>query len=111
MNDKLVVIIASSEAGKACAGMMYAVNALKYLWMEDVRLFFFGPAQELLLQDAELRRLLHEYLENDGQPVACKFIADRDAIAAPIAALGVQVEYVGAMISELIQQGYIPMVW
>ena len=40
-----------------------------------------------------------------------EFIADRDGIAEGIAALDVQVEYVGKLVSDLIQEGYIPMVW
>jgi hypothetical protein len=43
--------------------------------------------------------------------VACKFIAQRDGTDERIAALGVQVEYVGKMISDLIKDGYVPMVW
>ena len=111
MSDKLVVIISSSDAGKARTGMMYAVNALKNGWMKSVKLFFHGPAQALLLEDAQMQELLDEYLGIGDVPVACKFIADREQIVEPTAALGVQVEYVGSLISELIQRGYTPMVW
>ena len=61
MTNKLLVIISAAEPGVARTGMMYAVNALKNVWMEDVKVFFFGPAQELLTQDAELQQLLAEY--------------------------------------------------
>lgn len=111
MTDKIVVIISTAEPGKARTGAMYAVNALKNGWMEEVKLFFFGPAEELLLSDPELGQLLREYQALEGTAVACKFIADRDHTGEQIAALGVQVEYVGAMISDLIKNGYIPLVW
>lgn len=111
MSDKIVVIIGSADAGKARTGAMYAVNALKHGWLDDVRLFLFGPAEELLLHDLELQRLLGEYQALEGQPIACKFIADRDDISEGVAALGMQVEYVGAMISDLIKKGYTPLVW
>ena len=111
MVDKLLVIISTAEAEVAHTGMMYAVNALKHCWMEDVKIFFFGPAQELLTRDVELQRLLHEYQAHDETAVACKFIADRDRTAEPTAELGVQVAYVGVMISDLIRDGYVPMVW
>jgi hypothetical protein len=111
MADKLIVIISTAEAEVARTGMMYAVNALKNLWMAEVKLFFFGPAQELLTRDAELQRLLQEYQVHEETAVACKFIADRDNTAEPTTGLGVEVKYVGTMISELIQDGYVPMVW
>ena len=111
MTDKLLVIISTAEAEVARTGMMYAVNALKNLWMADIKIFFFGPAQELLTRDTELQRLLKEYQAHEETAVACKFIADRDHTAGPTSELGVQVAYVGTMISDLIREGYVPMVW
>ncbi len=111
MNDKLLVIISTAEAEVARTGMMYAVNALKNCWMDTVRVFFFGPAQELLTRDEELQRLLREYQTYEETVMACKFIADRDHTAEPTAELGVQVAYVGSMISNLIHDGFVPMVW
>ena len=111
MNDKLLVIISTSEPEKARTGMMYAVNALKNCWMEDVKVFFFGPAQETLIRDAELQKLLYDYSAHDMTAVACKFIADREHTTESTTALGVQVAYVGKMISDLIKDGYVPMVW
>jgi len=109
--DKIIVIISTAEAGVARTGMMYAVNALKNCWMSDVKVFFFGPAQELLTHDVELQKLLQTYQEHEKTAVACKYIADRDHNAESTARLGVEVAYVGSMISELIQAGYVPMVW
>jgi len=111
MADKVITIIGTAEPGKARTGVMYALNARKHGWLKDVKLFFFGPAEELLLQDQELQQFLREYQTLEGIVVACKFIADRDSISEQVATLGVQVEYVGAMISDLIKDGYIPLVW
>jgi hypothetical protein len=106
MSDKVVVIISTSEAEKARTGMMYAVNAVLNNWMADVKLIFFGPAQELLLED-----FLIQFQQAEGKAVSCKFIVDRDEIDKETSALGVKSEYVGSMISDLIKDGYIPMVW
>jgi hypothetical protein len=111
MDGKLVVIISTSDAKKARTGAMYAVNALKFGWMEEVRIFFFGPAQDLLLEDAELQNYMKEYHSMEEEAVACKFISDRDEKSQKICALGIKVEYVGKMISDLINDGYVPMVW
>jgi len=111
MSEKIVVIISSSDSGKACTGAMYAVNTLKNDWMADVKLFIFGPAQELLLKDKDLQDLMTEYQSMEQTAIACKFIADRDKNSEQTSQLGVKVDYVGKKISDYIKEGYIPMVW
>ena len=111
MADKVLVVVGTAERAKAQAGTMYAVNALKHGWMEDVRLMFFGPAETLLLDDEDLQELVREYQRHEGTPVACKFLADREGTSSSLAELGLDVAYVGPLISELIRDGYAPMVW
>lgn len=111
MNDRLVVIIASAEPAKAATGLMYATNALKHGWMQDVQVFLFGPAEQLVLDDPDLQEMLFEFHRQNRTAVACKFLSDRGGSSAGLADLGVQVAYVGAQISDLIKDGYVPMVW
>ena len=111
MSDKIVVIISTAEAEKARTGMMYAVNALVQNWMSEVKLIFFGPAQELLLDDVIMKDFLLQFQQAEGKAVSCKFIADRDETDKDTAALGVKVDYVGSMISDLIKDGYVPLIW
>lgn len=111
MSDRIVVIIASAEPAKAATGLMYATNALKHGWMQDVQLFFFGPAEDLLLEDPDLQEMLLEFHRQNRTAVACKFLSDRNGASAGLADLGVQVAYVGAQISNLIKDGYVPLVW
>jgi hypothetical protein len=111
LSDRIVVIIGTAEAGKALAGAMYAVNSLKHGWMSDVKLFFFGPAEKLLLDDPDLQELVREFQRQERTPIACKFIAEREGTDNGLAELGVAVEYVGEQISNLIKDGYTPLVW
>ena len=111
MNDKILIIISTSDAGKARTGAMYALNALKHGWMDDVKIIFFGPAQDLLLEDVELQILIKEYQEIEEAVVACKFISNRDEKGEQLSKIGIQVEYVGEMISNYIHEGYVPMIW
>jgi hypothetical protein len=111
MSDKLLVIIATGERAKAQAGVMYALNAVKHAWLGEVKLYFFGPAEGLLLDDEDLQVMVHDFRQLEGEPVACRFLADRDGQSEGLRELGVQVQYVGPPISELIRAGYVPMVW
>ena len=110
MPGKILVIIATKNKEKALTGLMYATNAMKYGWVDDVKTIFFGPAQNLMVTDPDVSKAVEE-LAKQGETFACKFIADRDDIADSTAKLGVQVEYVGSIISEHIKDGYTPMVW
>lgn len=110
MSDKLLVIISSGDREKVLTALMYAKNNIKYGWMPDVRVMFFGPSEQLLANDSDVKNSATE-LANYGTPLACKFLSDRDGISSHIESLGIEVDYVGSMIAELIRDGYVPMVW
>lgn len=110
MSEKLLVIIASGDREKVLTALVYAKNTIKYGWIPEVRVIFFGPSENLLSGDSDVRESAAE-LANYGQPVACKFLSDRDGISKHIEGLGIAVEYVGTLIAELVKGGYTPMVW
>ena len=51
MGKKVIVIISTAEREKALVGVMYATNVLKNKWLEDVKVFFFGPFEKLVAED------------------------------------------------------------
>jgi hypothetical protein len=107
LSSKLLIIIATGDREKALTGLMYAKNAQNHGWLEDVKVVFFGPSEHLLVEDDEVSAIASTLIE----PIACKAIADQEGLSAQIAELGVKVVYVGALISDLLRQGYTPMVW
>lgn len=110
MEKKALIIISTGEREKALTGILYATNALKNKWLDDVKVILFGPFEKIVAEDPDLQQHLSAILAYQT-PVACKFIADRDEISTSLKDLGVQLEYVGAMISEYIGEGYVPMVF
>jgi len=110
MTGKILIIIATANKEKALTGLMYATNAKKFGWVEDIKTIFFGPAQNLMVTDTEVSQAVQKLAEQ-GETIACKFIADRDELSDSTEKLGVQVEYVGTVISDLVKDGYVPMVW
>ncbi len=112
MSDKVLVIISSAEKGKAATGLMYATNALKYSWMNEVKVVIFGPSQRLSLKDEEIQRYLKELIEQLGSvPFACKYIADQEGFSKDLSNMGLDVVYVGTVISDHIKRGFIPLVF
>lgn len=110
MSSKLLVIIASGDREKALTGLMYAKNTIKFGWMDEVKVMFFGPSENLLVNDTDVTNSATE-LAGLGQPIACKFLSDRDGISERIEGMGITVDYVGTIIADLIKDGYTPMVW
>jgi hypothetical protein len=110
MSDKALVIISSGEVEKAMTGLMWAQNAMRYGWMEDIKVIFFGPAQNLALSDEGVKKMATEIAEAE-KPVFCRFLSDRDGNSDQLKEIGMEVKYVGPIISDLIKQGYVPMVF
>jgi hypothetical protein len=110
MASKILVIVATGEKEKLLTALMYARNALKRKWLEDVKVFFFGPSEKLITSDPEVADAVLEIVSL-GDSYACKAISDNQEISDKISDLGVRVEYVGSIISSYIKEGYVPMVW
>jgi hypothetical protein len=110
MASKILVIIATGEKDKALTALMYARNALKRKWLDDVKVFFFGPSEKLMTADSEVANAVLEMVSL-GESYACKAISDTEDISERISDLGVRVEYVGSIISGYIKEGYVPLVW
>jgi hypothetical protein len=51
---KLLVVIATGDKEKALTGLMYAKNAMKRGWMEDVKVVYFGPSEQLMVTDPDV---------------------------------------------------------
>jgi len=110
MASKVMVIVSTGEKNKALTGIMYAVNAQKNKWVEDLKVIFFGPFENLLCEDEAVAQAASRLLDYET-PIACKFLSDRDGISEKLENMGINVDYVGAMISGYIEKGYIPLVF
>lgn len=104
------MVIATSDKAKAMTGLMYTKNAIKREWLDEVRVVYFGPSEQLMESDAEVADAAIE-VAGLCESYACKAISDREGISEKIDKMGIHVEYVGSIISDYIKQGYVPMVW
>lgn len=110
MSDKLLIIIATQDKEKALTALAYAHNTIKYNWLTDVKVIFFGPFENLIATDADIAKEVMAIAQMTGT-TACKFLSDRDGISEEIANLGIAVDYVGTLIADHLKDGYVPMVW
>ena len=110
MSSKLLVIIGTGDNDKALAGLMYTRNVLKYKWLDDVKVVFFGPSEQLAAYDDRVRNRAKEVAAMIDC-FACKAISDDKGVSEKLTETGIKIEYVGTVVSNLIKEGYIPMVW
>jgi hypothetical protein len=110
MASTVMVIVSTAEKDKALTGIMYAVNAQKNKWVDDLKVIFFGPFENLMCEDEEVAQAASQLLDYET-PIACKFLSDRDGISEKLEKMGINVDYVGSLISGYIKEGYIPMVF
>ena len=110
MASKAMVIISTAEKQKALTGIMYAVNAQKNKWIDDMKVIFFGPFENLICEDKDVVKAASQLLDYQT-PIACKFLSDRNGISDELEDLGVNVDYVGSLISGYLAEGYIPLVF
>ena len=111
MSDKLAVILASSDRKVLEMGLVYAKNAIANEWMEDVKVFLFGPSEVTIATDPDLYPLVEEIIENGEIPRACKWCSDKYHVSELLEEMGCSVEYIGSPVSEAIKAGYTPMTW
>jgi hypothetical protein len=107
---KLLIIIATGDREKALAGLMYTRNVLKNKWLDDVKVVFFGPSEKLAVLDDEIGWFVKEITER-CECFACKAISDKEGVSERLEVAGVNVEYVGTIVSNAIKEGYLPMIW
>ncbi|HLH85991.1 MAG TPA: DsrE family protein [Thermoplasmataceae archaeon] len=109
MGDKALIIISSGKEAvdKALTGMMYAYNALKHGWLNDIQVMFFGPSEDLILSDnAKVREMLEKLKSQGVKPFACSAVAKDRGIEAGLMQIGLDVLPVGPLISSLIKKDY-----
>ncbi|MBU2548239.1 MAG: hypothetical protein KKB20_07520 [Proteobacteria bacterium] len=95
---------------KTRAGLTFACFSKVQGWLDEVKVVFLGPSERLLAEDPDIRKVARDMAELDP-PVACKMISDQQGISDKITEIGLNVDFVGTIISGFIKDGYVPMVF
>jgi len=85
---------------------MYGGNALPTGWWKRVRLIIWGPAQKTLVSDEALQAELYHLADAGVELLACQHCAENYGLVAALRALGVDVHYTGAPLTEMLQTGW-----
>lgn len=106
-DDTLVVVWSSGDpevAHKVC--FMYTHAAKRNKWFTDVKLVIWGPSSKLLAGDEELQEKIKAMMKDGVDVKACKACADLYGVSDDIAALGIEVRYMGQPLSTYLKNGW-----
>jgi len=102
--DNLAVLWTSGDpyvAQKVC--FMYTHNAKKQNWFNRVQLIVWGPSAKLLADDASLQDYVKTMMADGVEVKACKACADSYGVSDDLAALGIEVRYMGVPLTRMLK--------
>ena len=112
--DKILVIVSSSDKGKAFTGLLWASRLKEKGLVSDVKVYLFGPAEKLVADgDEELRSMIRKLLGLGVEVLACHGVAEMGGYEGKLKEfMGEErVTHVGRLIVERIREGYVPLVF
>jgi hypothetical protein len=82
---------------------MYTINALKYGWWQKVTLVIWGATANLASSNTLIQQRIKEAQEAGIYVTACKACADQLGVSEALEALGVDVQYLGVPLTNVLK--------
>ena len=82
---------------------MYAINSLRHGWWENVTLVVWGATAKLIAENGRIQALIAEAQENGVYVKACKACADQLGVSEILEAHGIDVEYLGILLTNVLK--------
>jgi len=105
--SKLGVVWTSGDsevAHKVC--FMYAHNAKKAKWFDEVTLVIWGPSSRILAGDKELQKAVKQMMKDGVKVQACVVCADMYGVAGRLREMGIEVKGMGRPLSDMLKGDY-----
>jgi hypothetical protein len=106
-DNRLAVLWISGDpevAQKAC--LMYAHNAKKQKWFDEVTLIVWGPSAKLLAGNENLQAEIKAMLSDGVKIQACQACSDSYGVSNQLRSLGIDVKYMGKPLTDLLKSGW-----
>ncbi|MQY77305.1 MAG: DsrE family protein [Spirochaeta sp.] len=84
---------------------MYAYNAQKNGWWDQVTLLIWGPSSKLSSKNTQIQESLKKMQEEGVELIACKGCADQYGVSSILEGLGIEVKYTGTYLTDFIKSG------
>ncbi len=104
--DHLLIVWTSGDPDVAHKMVfMYAYNAQKNEWWDQVTLLIWGPSAKLSSEDKDIQESLKEMKEQGVELLACKGCADQYGVSPKLEELRIEVKYTGTYLTDFIKSG------
>ena len=84
----------------------YAMNSKKQGWMDEVRVILWGPTEKLAVEDKGFQDLISMLMVAGIEVIACKACSDNFGVSDELEQIGVKVQYVGTLVTEMLKDGW-----
>ena len=112
MATRALIIISSGDKDVVLeVGLRYSFNAATKGWLDEVIIIFFGPSEKLAANDREIQVKIRDLLNAGIKIMACKGCADLWDITSTLEEIGLEVVFVGPVISKLLNDGWASLVF
>jgi hypothetical protein len=102
--DDLVILWTSGDRDVAEKMVfMYAFNAKKHGWFDNITMIVWGPSAKLLSEDDDLQDQLTKIREQGVTIKACKACADMYMVAPNLEELDIEVIYMGKELTDYLK--------
>ena len=88
------------------ASFPYARNAKAQGWMDEVRVILWGPTERLAAEDPKFREEIKKLIDAGIDVRACRACSDNFKVTRSLEELGVNVQYVGKLVSQMLKEGW-----
>jgi hypothetical protein len=105
-SDHLLIVWTSGDPDVAHKMVfMYAFNAQKNGWWDQVTLLVWGPSAKLSSEDEDIQASLKKMKGQGVELLACKGCADQYGVSSKLEELGIEVKYTGTYLTDFIKSG------
>lgn len=82
---------------------MYAINAMKNRWWDEVRVIVWGATVQLVSENSMIQSLIKEAQLEGVHITACKACADQLGVTQILAGFNIEIRYWGVPLTEILQ--------
>ena len=105
-DNQLVVLWTSGDRDVALKmAFMYTYNSKVKGWWPEVSLIVWGPSANLLAEDDELQEYMRRIIAAGIDVMACQACTDSYGVSAKLAAMGIDVKYMGQPMTHFLKSG------
>lgn len=84
---------------------MYTINCMSREWWDEVTLIVWGASTKLVSEDAHIQQRVKQAQEVGVYVTACKGCSDQLGVSEKLTELGIDVQYVGVLLTNILKSG------